>query len=101
MPSTGSSRMRRRWGQRGPDDALRFGGDRPDDERDRRLRHRRDHRAGSGLKHKAMRTVVAIIAGLFALGALALAVLRCFPPAGMLALWALIFLVGLLIERWR
>ena len=53
------------------------------------------------MRHKAMRTVVAIIGGLFAAGALALAVLRCYPPAGLLALWAMIFLVGLLIERWR
>jgi len=48
-----------------------------------------------------MRTIVAVIAGLLALGALALAVLRCFPPAALLALWAMIFLIGLLIERWR
>jgi hypothetical protein len=48
-----------------------------------------------------MRTVVCVIGALFAAGALALATLRCFPAAGMLAGWALILLVGLLIERWR
>jgi hypothetical protein len=48
-----------------------------------------------------MRTIVCIIGGLFAAGALALAGLRCFPAAGMLALWAVVLLVGLLIERWR
>jgi hypothetical protein len=48
-----------------------------------------------------MRTIVCIIGGLIAAGALALAALRCFPAAGMLALWAVVLLVGLLIERWR
>jgi hypothetical protein len=48
-----------------------------------------------------MRSVVCVISTLFAAGALALAILRCFPAAGMLAGWALILLVGLLIERWR
>jgi predicted membrane metal-binding protein len=48
-----------------------------------------------------MRTVVSIIGVLFAAGALALAILSCFPAAGVLALWAVILLVGLLIERWR
>ena len=48
-----------------------------------------------------MRTIVCIIGGLFAAGALALASLRCFPAAGMLALWAVVLLIGLLIERWR
>ncbi len=48
-----------------------------------------------------MRTIAAIIGGLLAAGALGLAALRCFAPAGMLAVWAAILLVGLLIERWR
>ena len=48
-----------------------------------------------------MRTIVCVIGGLFASGALALAGLRCFPPAGLLLIWAAILLVGLLIERWR
>ena len=48
-----------------------------------------------------MRTIVSIIGGVLAAAALALAALRCFPPAGLLALWAAILLVGLLIERWR
>jgi hypothetical protein len=48
-----------------------------------------------------MRTIAAIIGGVLAAGALGLAILRCFAPAGMLAVWAAILLVGLLIERWR
>jgi hypothetical protein len=48
-----------------------------------------------------MRTIVSIVGGLCAAAALALAVLRCFPPAGLLAGWAAILLLGLLIERWR
>jgi len=48
-----------------------------------------------------MRATLSIIAGILAAAALALAALRCFPPAGLLALWAAILLVGLLIERWR
>ncbi len=48
-----------------------------------------------------MRTIVAIIGGGLAAATLALAALRCFPAAGMLALWAAVLLVGLLIERWR
>ena len=48
-----------------------------------------------------MRTIVAVLGGLFAAGALVLAALRCYPPASILALWAAILLVGLLIERWR
>jgi hypothetical protein len=48
-----------------------------------------------------MRTIVAAIGGLFAAGALVLAALRSYPPASILAIWAAILLVGLLIERWR
>jgi len=48
-----------------------------------------------------MRTIALIIGGLFAAGALVLAVLCVFPAAIMLAIWAMIFLIGLLIERWR
>jgi hypothetical protein len=48
-----------------------------------------------------MRAVLAVIGGVLAAAALALAVVRCFPPAALLALWAAVLLVGLLIERWR
>ncbi len=48
-----------------------------------------------------MPIVLCIIGGVLAAGALALAALRCFSAAGMLALWATVLLVGLLIERWR
>jgi hypothetical protein len=53
------------------------------------------------MSRPTLRTIVAILGALFAAGALMLAVLRCFPPAGILAVWALIFLVGLAVERWR
>jgi len=48
-----------------------------------------------------MQTVGSVIGGLLAAGALTLATLRLYAPAGMLAVWAAILLVGLLIERWR
>lgn len=48
-----------------------------------------------------LRAVLAVLGGLFAIGAVILAAIRCFPAAGMLAFWALILLVGLAIERWR
>ncbi len=48
-----------------------------------------------------MPIVLCIIGGVLAAGALALAALGCFPPAGMLAAWAAVILVGFLIERWR
>ena len=48
-----------------------------------------------------LRTIVCIIGAVLAVVALALAVLGCYPPANLLGLWAVIFLVGLLIERWR
>jgi len=48
-----------------------------------------------------VRTILCLLGAVLAAGALALATLRCFPPAALLAGWALILLVGLLIERWR
>jgi hypothetical protein len=48
-----------------------------------------------------LRGLVCAIGGLFVVGALALAAVGCFPAAGLLAVWALIFLVGLAVERWR
>jgi len=48
-----------------------------------------------------MRIIVSIIGGVLAAAALALVALRCFPPAGLIAGWAAVLLVGLLIERWR
>jgi hypothetical protein len=53
------------------------------------------------MRPSPLRAIVAIIGGLFAAGALATAALCVFPAAIMLAVWAAIFLVGLLIERWR
>jgi len=48
-----------------------------------------------------MRIILCVIGSFFGAAALALAALRCFPAARMLALWAAVLLVGLLIERWR
>jgi hypothetical protein len=53
------------------------------------------------MRGSPLRAIVAIIGGVFAAGALLLAALCRFPGAVMLAGWAAIFLVGLLIERWR
>ncbi len=53
------------------------------------------------MSRPALRTILCIVGGLFAAGALALATLRCFPAAGMLAAWAVVLIVGLAIERWR
>ncbi len=48
-----------------------------------------------------MRTVVAVLAGLFAAGALLFAALCVLPAAGLLGGWAVVLLLGLAIERWR
>lgn len=48
-----------------------------------------------------MRALVSAIGLLFAAGALAAALLRLFPLAVGLAVWAAIFLGGLAVERWR
>jgi hypothetical protein len=53
------------------------------------------------MSRPALRTIVGVIGGAFAAGALLLAALRCFPAAGVLAVWAAIFVIGLAIERWR
>ncbi len=48
-----------------------------------------------------MRTIVAVIGGLLAASALVMASLCVFPAAIMFAVWAAIFLIGLVVERWR
>jgi hypothetical protein len=48
-----------------------------------------------------MRTIVCMLGLAFAAGAAVLAALRCFAPAGILAVWAAIFLGGIAVERWR
>lgn len=48
-----------------------------------------------------MRIVLAVLAAISVAGALLLAVLRCFPPAAVLGVWAVLLLVGLVFERWR
>ena len=48
-----------------------------------------------------MRVLVSTIGLLFAAGALAAAALRVLPLAVALAAWAVIFLGGLAVERWR
>jgi hypothetical protein len=53
------------------------------------------------MRRPTVRAVVCVIGLLFAGAAIALAALRCYPAAGMLAVWAVIFLGGLAVERWR
>jgi hypothetical protein len=48
-----------------------------------------------------MRIIVYVLGLLCVAGALGAASLHLFPTAAMLALWAVIFLVGLVAERWR
>ncbi len=48
-----------------------------------------------------MRTIVCILAAVFAAGALLFAASCVFPAAGLLGVWAVVLLVGLAIERWR
>jgi hypothetical protein len=48
-----------------------------------------------------MRLILCILTAVLAAGALALAALRCLPAAGVLGVWTLILLTGLLFERWR
>jgi hypothetical protein len=48
-----------------------------------------------------VRIVVLTLGLLCGAGALALAALRLCPAAALLGLWAVIFLAGLAVERWR
>ncbi|MBV8118888.1 MAG: hypothetical protein JO081_02990 [Alphaproteobacteria bacterium] len=48
-----------------------------------------------------MRIIVCVLGLLCVAGAVGAASLHLFPAAAMLALWAVIFLVGLAVERWR
>ena len=48
-----------------------------------------------------MRIVASILAGLFAAGALALALTGLWPVAGWLGWLAALVIAGLLVERWR
>ena len=53
------------------------------------------------MRRLVLRAIVWVIGALLALAAFVLAGLRCYPPAGIVGFWALIFLGGLLVERWR
>jgi hypothetical protein len=53
------------------------------------------------MTRSAVRAALYIIGGLLVVGGIALAVIGCFPPAAGLALWGVILIIGLLIERWR
>jgi hypothetical protein len=48
-----------------------------------------------------MRAIVVALGLACAAGAVAVAVLRCIPPAIILAAWAVILLGGIAVERWR
>jgi hypothetical protein len=53
------------------------------------------------MKRSAVRTVLFAIGCLLAAGSVVLARLGCGPAAAGMAIWGLILIVGLLIERWR
>src|SRR5436189_4661907 len=53
------------------------------------------------MTRSALRTAIYAIGSLLAAGAIALALLGCIAAAAGLAGWALILIIGLLIERWR
>ena len=53
------------------------------------------------MTRSALRAALYAIGGLSVAGAVALALLGCGPAAIGLAGWALVLVVGLLIERWR
>jgi hypothetical protein len=53
------------------------------------------------MSRSALRAALYAIGGLFAAGAVLLALLACFAAAFWLAVWAAVLIVGLLIERWR
>ena len=53
------------------------------------------------MRRPVLRTIVCIIGGLSVAGAVVLALFGCGPAALGLAGWALVLVVGLLIERWR
>ena len=53
------------------------------------------------MTRSALRAALYALGGLFAAGAAALALLGCIAAAAGLAGWALILIIGLLIERWR
>jgi hypothetical protein len=53
------------------------------------------------MTRSGLRNALYAIGGLSVAGAVALALLGCGPAALGLAGWALVLIVGLLIERWR
>lgn len=48
-----------------------------------------------------MRAIVGLLGLACAAGAAVLAALHCWPPAGILAVWAVVFLGGIAVERWH
>jgi uncharacterized membrane protein len=53
------------------------------------------------VSRSALRSAVLVLGALLGVVALLLAFARCFPAAGIVAGWAVVLFVGLLIERWR
>ncbi len=53
------------------------------------------------MRRSALRAALYVVGGLFAAGAALLALAGCGRAAGSLGGFALVLLVGLLIERWR
>jgi hypothetical protein len=53
------------------------------------------------MSRSSLRVALIAVAALLSVGAMVLAFARCLPAAGLVALWAVLLFVGLLIERWR
>src|SRR5207249_10418679 len=77
-------------------------GNRADDERDRRLRHRGGDRAGDRLRGRLLRAALVVIGGIMLAGA-AIGALAGWRLAAVLplAFWGVILAGGVLIERRR
>lgn len=53
------------------------------------------------MSRSTLRAALYVIGGGLAAGAVVLALAACFAPAFWLAVWAVVLIGGLLIERWR
>ena len=89
--------------QRHPDDALRFRRDRPDDERDRRLRNGGGDRAPARMKYGGLlRAAVLGLGAALIGGGLLLIHAGCGLGAGLrLAVPGLLLIAAIIGERWR
>jgi hypothetical protein len=88
--------------QRGADDAVRFRRNRPDDERNRRLRHSGGHRARTGVNRSVLRIALFLTCGMLLAAAGCSAIAGCDLGLVLrLVIPGLVLLFGLAVERWR